>query len=297
MMEMSLQSGYSCVTLTIINEPLQIGTRKGIGLSLLTGVQKRSFRNSGREQMGTERQKPDDAFAPIFISGDEQIPHHVPFHKREVYRYLMAREGADETTDRLVKECMQEIRRIARYQYVYRQAKIASTDSSVFFEGATLELPGKDICKHLAHCDYAVVMAVTLGMEVEQVIRYYSRSDLTRGVLLDACATALVEALCDDVQEKVRQLAEEAGYFITPRWSPGYGDLPLTVQAPLLDYLNAFRRIGLYLSESSILLPRKSVSAIIGVTKEKREPRRRCSRCHLFETCRFSREGEAGCAR
>lgn len=235
--------------------------------------------------------------ASIFLGGNEEVSSLYRPKKTEVLRYHSIGEGVDEETDQLVEECMQEILEISRFKYVYRSSEIAFREPSISFTDSVMTLPGTSIREHLRACEYVVFMAVTLGVEAESRIRYYSRTDLSRSVVLDACATALVEALCEEVQERIRRLAKEQDFFITPRFSPGYGDLPLTIQSPLLTHLNAYRRIGLSVSESSILLPRKSVTALIGITKEKQPTRKRlCAICHLNGNCRFSQEGEAGCA-
>lgn len=114
---------------------------------------------------------------------------------------------------------------------------------------------------------------MSLGVEIHRRIDYHGKTDLLRGFILDACATAFVEACCDELHEQIRAEAEEKGFYLTSRFSPGYGDLPLSVQPSILSYLNAFRRIGLYVSDSFILLPRKSVTGIMGLGEEKKKSR------------------------
>lgn len=160
-----------------------------------------------------------------------------------------------------------------------------------------MELRGDDIKDHLKNSKYVATMAVTLGVEVEKKIRYYGKIDLTRGVILDSCATALVEEVCDYVEDKIKNLALAGGLNITSRFSPGYGDLPINTQSQILNSLNASRLIGLNVSDSSILLPRKSVTAFIGLTKDDMIKKRKCATCNLYGKCTFSREGEDTCVR
>ena len=76
------------------------------------------------------------------------------------------------------------------------------------------------------------------------------------------------------------------------RFSPGYGDLPLEIQKDLCRMLNASRRIGLTVSESMLMVPCKSVTAVIGIAEEPQDHRASgCEVCNLFRTCEFRKEG------
>jgi hypothetical protein len=83
--------------------------------------------------------------------------------------------------------------------------------------------------------------------------------------MLDAIGTAAVEAWCDILCEGFKKDIEERGESIRPRFSPGYGDLALHAQRPLLGLLDAPRKAGITLTGALLMTPRKSVSAIVGV--------------------------------
>jgi hypothetical protein len=128
-----------------------------------------------------------------------------------------------------------------------------------------LILPGKHIAKHLAGCSQLILLAATLGTEVDQLLYTESLRDVAGAVILDAAANQYIEEICDGANRIIAEEAQRDGYAITPRFSPGYGDLPLNVQPGLIALLNAERRIGLTLTASLMLLPQKSVTAIIGL--------------------------------
>lgn len=213
---------------------------------------------------------------------------------REVLRYLgYKNQVLDENTKVLIDECINEIQDIAKESYVYKLYDIDKTESSIKFINTNVLLTGKDILKHLKHSSRCGVMAVTLGTSVDFKIRYYEKIDLTKAVIMDACAAAAVESLCDMVEEKIKEEAFSEGFGITYRYSPGYGDLPIELQHDILELLETYKKIGLTASENSILLPRKSVTAIIGFQDLQIKTKHPgCRVCNNFEFCEFRKEGD-----
>ncbi len=137
-------------------------------------------------------------------------------------------------------------------------------------------------------------MAVTLGNDVEKRTRLYEKTNLTKALIFDACATTAVEEICDAVEEEIKEKALAEGMDITYRYSPGYGDLSLDIQSSFLRALDAQKRIGLTVSENNLLFPRKSVTAIIGIVESRnRKNKRSCKECSNYENCSFRREGES----
>jgi hypothetical protein len=151
-------------------------------------------------------------------------------------------------------------------------------------------LIGNDIAAHLKSSTEIIMMAVTLGQEVEKHINKLSYVDLTKSVILDSVASAAVESLADDISEK---LAEEyKPRFLTDRFSPGYGDMPIEVQKKFMELLNTKSKIGLGVSSSGILQPRKSITAIMGISDVKQKHRNnKCELCNLYRECNFIKRG------
>jgi len=116
--------------------------------------------------------------------------------------------------------------------------------------------PGGDIAAHLRGCGSCIVFAVTLGLGTE---RYLA------GLAADPAAALYADTACSLLIEEAADYAEgEMPRHTTWRYSPGYGDLPLTLQGKLLSLLDAPRRLGLTLTDSGLMLPRKSITAIVG---------------------------------
>jgi 5-methyltetrahydrofolate--homocysteine methyltransferase len=127
-------------------------------------------------------------------------------------------------------------------------------------------LQGNDIKTHLDGCNEVIILAATLGLQVDELIRRTESSNMAEAVVLDALASAAIEQLCDEAEAEIlSKYAQKEAAAPRRRFSPGYGDFPLEVQRELLALLGAKKKIGLYVSESNLLIPRKSVTAVIGV--------------------------------
>ena len=155
-----------------------------------------------------------------------------------------------------------------------------------------LTLSGRDIAAHLTGCHEAVLMAVTLGAEAEQLLYRRQVTDMADAVIMDACASAAVENVCDNFEQDLRRQTEQAGRYLTGRFSPGYGDLPLETQRSLCGVLDTARRIGLTVSGDCLLHPLKSVTAILGIS-EIPQPlcEVRCQMCSKRDHCAFRKTG------
>jgi len=187
--------------------------------------------------------------------------------RKEVLRYLRYRGGEIETeTITMLDEAIASLREKTRPADISQRYRLEKTGSGIALSGTGLVLPGKHIAKHLTDCGQAVVLAATLGAEADRLIHAQFLRDAARAVILDAAANQYIEEVCDDASRSIKQEAAQDGFAVTSRFSPGYGDLPLTIQPSLLLLLNAERRIGLTVTANLMLVPRKSVTAIIGLS-------------------------------
>lgn len=131
-----------------------------------------------------------------------------------------------------------------------------------------LKLTGNNIVKHLAGASHIAVLAVTIGAAVEEAINHcFSQGQYTEGLLLDAAATTAVEEAADQVNTLINQQARLNGLKSVHRFSPGYGDWDITIQPELLK-LAPGTAINLSTTTSCMLIPRKSITAVIGLLPE-----------------------------
>lgn len=185
----------------------------------------------------------------------------------EILRYLgYKNQYIEEKILKIIEGCIEEIDYLSQEKSIYSIFDISEKNNEgVGLEMSTLFLWGKDISMHLALSKKCAIMGATLGFQVDRQINIYSKMDLTRSVILDACATVAIESYCDRVQASINQETSRLGYFITNRFSPGYGDLPIEQQAEISRVLKLYETIGVSVTENFLMTPRKSVTAIIGL--------------------------------
>lgn len=159
-------------------------------------------------------------------------------------------------------------------------------------------LKGKAIYDRLKNASKVAVMAATLGASYDNHMRLSQAKSVTRGLIFDACGSQYIENICDCLESEIASLAMQDNFSIIARFSPGYGDLPLSQQGEIIDFLNANRRIGLTCTPSYIMLPRKSVTAVIGfipVGAKREDPPRTftaCDICQFEHDCDLKKEGK-----
>lgn len=175
-------------------------------------------------------------------------------------------------------------------KYLYRVFPLERRGADIALAGAGVILTGSLAGKLLADCGQAALLGCTLGWEFDRLLEETQRRDMARAVILDACGGALVEAGCDRATEELR--GRLTGRYLTDRFSPGYGDLPLALQRPICAALEAEKRLGLHVSESLMLSPVKSVTAVIGIADVPQMARiRGCEFCDMRETCTLRKRG------
>jgi len=157
-------------------------------------------------------------------------------------------------------------------------------------EGTTMKPAGSAVKAMLSSCDEAVLLAGTLGAQSERLLLCMQAQDAAKAVLLDAVLSAGIEALMDAQEDALRSQVKENGLYLTDRFSPGYGDMPMAQTREICSVLDAQRRIGLTVSKSGIMIPRKSVTAIMGISHMPVTRRAKgCAACEMRETCALAR--------
>lgn len=212
--------------------------------------------------------------------------------RSEALRYLGYRGNQpDENTYNLIDECEALLLKAAVPKYLYRYFDLNTVDEEINIADSTVRLTGKSISSHLKDCFGVVLMCATLSAGVDRLLRQLQATDMAKAVIADALASAAIEQVCNLADEEIQALYPDN--FLTFRFSPGYGDLPLELQGDLLRLLDAQRKIGLTVSQSSMLIPTKSVSAIIGISNtELPKQKRGCAGCNMRAHCKFRKAGE-----
>lgn len=207
--------------------------------------------------------------------------------KSEVRRYLGIPKETDEVTERLIDECIKELTAAMRPKFVRRTFAITKDNSCIYLDECNMTLTGDTAGKRLSGCTSCALLGATLGIEADNLIRIAQSSNMAKAVIFDACATDLIEKVCDRAQSELAEEAAKKGLLITERFSPGYGDLPLELQKDICSVLDLGRKIGVYLTNELLLLPTKSVTAFIGIGSAAEKGKKGCASCTMKGSCRF----------
>ncbi len=194
------------------------------------------------------------------ITAGTLSPDKIILNTKEAARRLgVPEEQVSAWIDRFAPQLQKEM----RPKYCYCQSPVfVGTDHWIDVGYTTMHT--NDLAKHLSDCQTVYTLVVTLGLEVD---RYLMRAGLTAqsdAFACDAVAAAYAEAAADAVSSLIRQeLPQET--VLKPRFSPGYGDVPLDIQPILLDTLNAAKYIGVTVGANLLMTPKKTITAFQGV--------------------------------
>ena len=199
---------------------------------------------------------------------------------KEARRYLgLHRPGGnvDEQLEASLRSCGAELEATARPRAVWRRFPLTVENGMVTCAG--MVIPSAHLARHLKSCGEVYLFAATLGAETDRLLRRSAVTQVSRAVILQACAASLLEAYCDECCDGLAHEVAPEGLFLRPRFSPGYGDFPIAFQRPLLEALEASKRIGLTATETMMLTPTKSVTAVVGLSPTPWCPPTGCAAC------------------
>lgn len=188
-------------------------------------------------------------------------------NQKEIIRYLgYGRNIPDDRIMELIQICVHEVEAAAEPKSIHRRFNVSITDDD-FIEAAGISMHSKNLAKNLRGCEEVIFFAATLGVGVDRLLSKYIKLDMAKAAVIQATAAAMIEDFCNKKQREIEHAVVEEGLYVRPRFSPGYGDLSLEVQPVFLQIINAGKLIGITLSEGGIMIPEKSVSAIMGLSR------------------------------
>lgn len=195
----------------------------------------------------------------------------------------------DEAVLRQIDACVAELTRASSMKTVNRVFELRHLSTKEIMLGE-LRIESEKLSKHLRNCGKAILFAATLGTGADLLLRRWSVADMSKAVIMQASAAAVIEAYCDACQKELSVEAAKEGLYLRSRFSPGYGDFSLDYQKELLNLLDAPKRIGLTVTDSMMLTPTKSVTAVMGLTAEKESCNvHKCATCEAVD-CPFRQE-------
>ena len=193
--------------------------------------------------------------------------------RAEVLRYMrMGGAEPDATLAARLARVEREVLAACRPAAYWRLEPLAFGDAPGELRIGPLAVTSCALARTVRGCRHAFLFCATLGAGVDALLRRYSQTSGADALMAQAVATAALESYCDDCEARLRAEPAVAGEDLRMRFAPGYGDLSLEVQRPLLQVLDSARRAGILLTETLLMIPSKSISAVIGAGPAPSDP-------------------------
>ncbi len=241
---------------------------------------------------------PELASPFVYRASPERWPR---VDRNEMLRYLgYAGQKIEPDLERRIEAVVERLelsiepRGVRRVFSVDASGLDAEGNPCIRLAGTEIELDGRDIYRHLKDARLCAVIACTLGMDCERRLRTLASQRPVEAMVYDAACSAYVEAAVEQMDAQAKADAAAAGLNGNWRFSPGYGDCPLDAQPRILAALNATRLLGLTTTATNLLMPTKSVTAVIGLFEGEvhdANTRPTCTICRMRPTCRFRAAG------
>ena len=174
---------------------------------------------------------------------------NLPFCEKEILRYAGCK-SVDNDVVSLMHSCIDEVSPSLSYKICWCELDVTVCGTECGFGDFCVD--SKVLAKFLDSSQTVILMAATVGVAIDRLIAKYGRISPSRALMIQAIGSERIEALCD-------AFCRDSG--CNTRFSPGYGDLPLSVQKDIFRILDCEKKIGMYLSENLIMTPSKSVTA------------------------------------
>lgn len=198
-------------------------------------------------------------------------------------RYMGAADWQpDAATTALLDKAETALLQTAAPRGVWRQLPLAALP---------LQDAGRDLARHLQSCHAVILLGVTLGSQIDSLLRRMEVTDIALAAAADAMASVLLEQASEQLQRLIAEQMDE-GQYLTGCYAPGYGDCPLELNDEIARAADTVRGCGLAVTPQHLLTPRKSMTGILGVADHPvTGAMAGCATCHLRETCAYRKRG------
>lgn len=235
----------------------------------------------------------------IFVKHYNAADDLFPINEREIARYagyFGIPEDMDEETRRLMHEVIDEMKDVISFKVCYRRMDVVwENESPKLLLDESLDsqrdflAQSKLLTECIAGSREVILFAATAGLGIDRYITRNQRIAPTKALFAQAYGAERVESLCDGFCREIDAWVGAQGLSCTARFSPGYGDLPLSAQKDVFRLLDCNKQIGISLGESLLMTPSKSVTAIFGIGEcvgVKHKHRNKCEACNNKD-CEF----------
>lgn len=184
----------------------------------------------------------------------------------------VARGVLDEAQSLLAPAALYTILPVRDFQH-----QRVTLDGGAVFEGPL-------VARALAGATQVALAVCTVGPALDERVTALFTENPVRALALDGAGIAAVGGIARLASERVREEAAARGLRIGMRAEPGQEGWPIQQQRVLFDLLPA-EEIGVRLTASCLMLPRKSLSFVVGLGPEMQPDAVTCDFCSKRERC------------
>jgi len=187
----------------------------------------------------------------------------------------------------LTERAIEEGTPLLKPELLYRRLKVDHViHERIKLEGGG-ELRSKLLVEHLAPASKVILILCTIGSDLEEKISQVMKTDLVYALALDGLGSAGVEALANAACRQFEVEAEGKCLEATIPLSPGMIDWSVEEGQPQIFDLLPAEEIGVQLTSSWVMVPRKSLSMVMGIGEQLTQSGTTCDYCSMAETCRY----------
>lgn len=202
--------------------------------------------------------------------------------KENALKYLDYQgQVVDDSLSYMIDECLEEIDQMNSFKVIYKTLPLSFHPLSIKDTDIHIDYP--DLNDLLSHCHDVVIIACTLGIQIDKRLKYYSHIDVTKMTVFDAIASSYLEIKCDEYEKK--HIVGKRTF----RFCPGYGHVPIELNLQLARIVDSYHKIGLSVQDNHILLPQKSMIGLIGLGDNSLQ--KSCKNCINTKNCDFRKRG------
>lgn len=214
-------------------------------------------------------------------------------NREEIIRYLgYQNQEPDEIMLEEIKICEDEFYKVMKPNFHYEVFDLKREGERLILADDSFEFLGEDIKKHLEGCEKVAFSCATLSLGVDELIDQAQKEDMLMAFIYDAIANAVIEEVRANAERSIANRFPD--YFCNWQYGIGYGDLPLSLQPLFLKRIEAEEKIGLTCNDRCLLVPLKSVTGFIGLSKKEQVNKscnqRHCQTCNHRENCIYQKK-------
>jgi hypothetical protein len=187
----------------------------------------------------------------------------------------------------LAEQAIQEGLPLVEPSVVYKTFPVQEVRHERLIFAGGEQLSGKLIAHHLAQARQVYVLLCSIGSSLERYADEMWTSSAVYSLALDGVGSAAVEALANSVCRHLEDQATEQGWKSSIPLSPGMMDWTVQEGQPQIFHLLEGEPLEVSLTPSYIMVPRKSLTMVVGVGPDLDVVGRTCDYCNLKDVCRY----------